>query len=337
MFSNRILRKALPSLESVAEKNWVISPAENPVTRPAYFLPNQLERVTGWEFSGEHPRRAMEGGVTAHGATRAYLVKNVWLNDGTIYSREARNWLAPRSRWFPGIRVDHEFARGAVMSTVGGIQYFGRWLMDDCSTYLMACDEGMPVTAALHIGAHTLGYEAWLGMKPARLRSVFFRELVFFDDVGQTRHKRHRQRILTEKLLSRVTKHTHPGVFIVRGRTGAARRLHNEWEIADYLRQKRGFRILDPSQADVPTIVATCAGARIVAGIEGSGLSHGARVLEPGSGILALQPPNRFVDVYKHRADLAGVHFGFVVGSLEGDGFRVDPVEVERTLDLFPA
>jgi hypothetical protein len=52
---------------------------------------------------------------------------------------------------------------------------------------------------------------------------------------------------------------------------------------------------------------------------------------------MTLQPPNRFVSVYKHLTDRDHQHFGFVVGMSEGAGFCIDPVEVERTLDLLPA
>lgn len=112
--------------------------------------------------------------------------------------------------------------------------------------------------------------------------------------------------------------------------------MHNEMELAEYLRDRRGFRILDPAKTDVPTIVATCAGARTVVGIEGSHLVHGVNVLQPGGSLLALQPPNRFLCFFKYQTDRDRQNFGFVVGTPEGDGFHIDPDEVERTLDLFP-
>jgi capsular polysaccharide biosynthesis protein len=112
--------------------------------------------------------------------------------------------------------------------------------------------------------------------------------------------------------------------------------LQNEAELAEYLRDRRGFRILDPMKTEVPAIVAACAGARTVVGVEGSQLIHGIVLLQPGCSILTLQPPDRFVSAYKHVADREHQQFGFVVGQARGKGFYIDPVEIERTLDLFP-
>ena len=69
-------------------------------------------------------------------------------------------------------------------------KWFGSWLMDDCITYPIACEEGIPVTTALPANLvstaktgilHAPGYEDWLGMTPVRLRNAFFRELVIFE------------------------------------------------------------------------------------------------------------------------------------------------------------
>ncbi|MNM93047.1 hypothetical protein D3C81_1054080 [compost metagenome] len=71
--------------------------------------------------------------------------------------------------------------------------------------------------------------------------------------------------------------------------------------------------------------------------MEGSQLVHGVNVLRSGGSLLALQPPNRFVSYYKYLTDRDHQHFGFVVGTPQGDGFTIDIDEVERTLDLFPS
>ncbi|MBI5891272.1 MAG: glycosyltransferase family 61 protein [Nitrosomonadales bacterium] len=331
------LSQASPrTLESLAVKTWEIAPSETSISPPAYFLPNQLERVTGWEFSDEHPRLAMAGERTLHKATRGFLLKDVWLIDGALYKGDAKSWLTPRQSRLPRVRVECEIDRGAVYCTPMGNKYFGQWLMDDCVTYPMASAEGIPVTTAQPVNMHTPMYEDLFGMKPLRVQNAFFRELVIFDDFGQNRHKQQRFRCMSDRLLSHVKPSPHPGVMILRGGTGELRLLHNEIELAEYLRDRRGFRILDPSRCDVQTIVSTCAGARTVIGVEGSGLMHGILLLQAGRSILTLQPPNRFVRVYKDLADRDNQHFGFVVGQPESGGFRIDPDEVERTLDLFP-
>lgn len=358
ILTKRLTRKPPRTLQSVAVKTWEIAPSETSIAPPAFSLPNQLDRVTDWAFEADHPRRAMGGGNVVHGATRGFLLKDVWLIDGALYKDDAHSWLAPRSSLWPRIRVEYEIDRGAMFCTVIGNKYFGMWLMDNCATYSIACAEGIPVTTAQAVGYHTLGYEDWLDMKPVRLHNAFFRELVVFEDVSDNRHKQLRFRAMSARLLSHVNVAPHPGVFILRSSAGELRLLQNEIELAEYLRDRRGFRILDPTKADVPTIVAACAGARTVVGVEGSQLMHGILALQPGCSVLTLQPPNRFVSMYKRLTDRDHQHFGFVVGHTEGmsyrsdtvkserttpwagvgavHGFRIDPEEVERTLDLFP-
>jgi hypothetical protein len=309
MFNTRLTRKPSLTLQSQAVKTWEISPGDTSIAPPAFFLPNQLERVTGWEeklfYPHEHPRRTMEGvGRVEHGPTKGYLLKDVWLIDGTLYKGNAKSWLSPGSGWLPKIRVENEIDR------------------------VSTARQGM---------LHTRGYENWLDMRPVYLRNAFFRELVIFDDLCQNRHKHRRFREMGEKLLSHVTVCSHPGVFILRGGTGELRLLRNEMELAERLRDRRGFRILNAATSDVSTIVATCAGARTVIGVEGSQLIHGVNVLPPGGSLLVLQPPNRFICFFKYLTDRDQQNFGFVVGTPEGNGFRIDPDEVERTLDLFPS
>ncbi|QHG64852.1 glycosyltransferase family 61 protein [Pseudomonas putida] len=341
----RLARKADIDIKRVAEKVWDIAPGETTVSPPAFYLPNQLERVTGWEakrfYPYVHPARTMEGGITIEqGPTRGYLLKDVWLIDGALYKDNASHWLSLKPSRFPGVTVDHEIDRGAIYCTQNGNTWFGTWLMEDCPTYALACEEGVPVTTApsarYPLFSQAPAYERWLSMQPLRTRGAFFHELVLFDDLSNNRSRYSRYRAMGDKLLSHVDPSPHPGVFILRGSDGDLRLMRNELEVASHLQKHRGFRVIDPMKTDVPGIVAACAGARTVIGVEGSQLVHGVNVLQPGGSILALQPPNRFVSYYKYLTDRDHQHFGFVVGMPQGDGFTIDIDEVERTLDLFP-
>lgn len=345
MARKRLGRKPDIDLKSVADKSWDIAPGESTVSPAAFYLPGQLERVTGWEgkrfYPYVHPAQTMEGGVCIEqGATRGYLIKDAWLVDGALYKGNASHWLSRKPSTFPRISVDHEIERGAVYCTQNGNSWFGTWLMEDCVTYALACDEGVPVTTApsarFPLFTQAPAYEDWLDMRPLRLHSAFFRELVLFDDHCNNRSRHARYRAMGQKLLAHVDAAPHPGVFILRGGDGDLRLLRNEITVAEHLAKTRGFRIIDPLRADVPSIVAACAGAQVVIGVEGSQLVHGVNVLQPGGCVLTLQPPNRFVSYYKYLTDRDHQHFGFVVGLPEGDGFRIDVAEVERTLDLMP-
>ncbi len=339
-FARRLARRPARDLRERAEAIWEISAPETSVEQPAIFLPDQLERVTGWAFASEHPRAAMMGGrEIIHRPTSAYLLRDAMLIDGVLYKDDACWHLQPQTRRLPQMRVEQEIARGAVYCTSQGNKYFGNWLMDDCATYPLAVAEGTPVTTGQPVTVHTPAYEHWLGMNPERVTAARIRELVIFEDIGQNTSKHRRCRAMGEALRGHLdTVAPHPGVFVLRGRTGMQRLLRNEVELAERLRDRRGFRILDPVKADVPTIVATCAGARAVVGVEGSGLMHGILHLPAGGSVVALQPANRFVRVYKDLTDRDGQHFAFVVAAMEPNGdFTIDGDELERTLDLLPA
>ncbi|KIY41047.1 hypothetical protein TZ03_09110 [Pseudomonas sp. 10-1B] len=342
----RLGRKQSENLKSLAVKTWDIAAAEVTPAPPAFFLPNQLERVTGWEatrfFPFEHPRRTMEGlGSVEQRPTKGYLIKDVMLIDGALYKDTASFWLSDRPSRLPRIVVEQEIERGAAYCSRYGNRWFGTWLAEDCVTYALACNEGVPVTTApsgrFPLFSQAPAYEDWLGMHPLRLRSAYFRELVLFDDASHNTNQSARYRAMGQKLLARVNYQSHPGVFILRGYAGDLRLLHNELEIAEHLQKHRGFRILDPLKSDLSTIVETCAGARVVLGVEGSQLIHGVNVLAPGASVVTLQPPNRFVCFYKYLTDRDQQHFAFVVGIPNGNNFRIDLNELERTLDLLPS
>lgn len=333
-----IARRPLP-LADVADRTWTISPATRAWRPKAFFLPNQLERITGTMFSERDPATEVAGGLVDQAATRALLFENAWLVDGVLYKGRGCEYLSSRARRIPRLRVEHELGRGAVYSTYAGIKYFGNWLLHDCVTYPLAVAEGDPLTIRrTTVGRHESTYEEWLGMRPSRMDAVFLHELVLFDDSGYTDDKRARFAALREKLLSRVNVQPHPGVFVLRGRTGQdkPRILENELAIAEMLARRRGLRVVDPARDDVPTMLGACAGARVVVGVEGSGLAHGIVGLAPGGSVLTLQPPDRFVTVFKDTVEREHQHFAFVVGQPRGATFYVDPVEVERTLDLLP-
>ena len=335
-----LARRPAASLEGVASKSWVIAPAHARPTPPALFLPDQWERISAFsEFSSrEGDLRKVRGDQeTVHGATRAFRIRDAVLLDGVLYKGGACLHLHPRTARIPRLRIEQEIERGALYCTFGGNRYFGQWLMDDCVTYCLAKAEGVAVTTAQPVTSHMPQYEDWLEMKPVRTEGALCRELIVFDDFGQNQSKHARFRSLGDQLRRRVASRPHPGVFILRGATGTPRVLRNEWEIAELLRDRRGLTIVDPANQDVPAIVKACAGAKMVVGVEGSGLIHGILVLETGGGVLVLQPPTRFSAIYKDLTDRDQQQFGFVVGLVRGDDFWIDPVEVERTLDLFAA
>lgn len=340
------LRLPEVSIESIASKTWNISSGNALVSLPAHYLPDQLKRVTGtaysyyWSPKGgyESLETQMAGGIERfQSPTRAFLVKDAYLVDGAIHKSGFCYRMFPRKKRLPQITIEQEFARAAVHGTLDGNLFFGLWLTDDCTLYPLAANEGKAITTNQPTSNHTLQYEAFLGMKPTRVDSAHFKEIILFEDRLQNLHKRERFSAIRRQLLSHMKYDSHPGVFIIRGGSGKRRLMQNENEIAVHLQDKRGFRIVDVNTMDVKSILAACAGAKVIAGIEGSHLMHGIMVLAPGGAVLTLQPPDRFCPVIKRTTDRDGQHFAFVVGEPGQNGFKVDIEEVERTLDMLIA
>ena len=346
------LFRAAPFLESIAARSWEIAPGTTSISRGALFLPGQFERVTGTAYTGD-PRREMAGGiVTAQPPTRGFEVRDAILLDGSLYKLgkrldlHSRKHLPKIKRYIPRMRVEYEIECGAIYNTYDGNEFFGLWLTDDCPTYLIAQEYGVAV-ATNHYGVvvatnrnvatHIPQYEELLGMTTVRVNCAYLRKTILFDDDwGNNASKLQRFNLMREKLLGKVKLMPHPGVFIMRRDSGKARIMYNEVELAERLRERRGFRIIDVTRDSVSTIISTCAGAAVVIGVEGSNLAHGLMAMHAGGALVALQPPDRFCGVLKRTTDMAGINYGFVVGQAESGGFRVDPIEVERTLDLLP-
>jgi len=53
---------------------------------------------------------------------KGYLLKDVWLIDGTLYKGNAKSWLSPGSGWLPKIRVENEDQSRGVVLHRGGNQ-----------------------------------------------------------------------------------------------------------------------------------------------------------------------------------------------------------------------
>jgi hypothetical protein len=331
---NAFHRQARP-LQAVAARSWQVAPSEVSRAQKSFFLPNQLERVTGVGFAPENYIEIVNGACEiVHAETRAYLIQNACLVDGVIYRKDACLHLLPRSRFLPEFVINRHIPRGALYCTYGGNQYFGQWLIEDCLTYLLADAEATPITTHQSFSRHIAEYESLFEMHPERVQSGYFDELIVFDDFGQNRHRSARFRTLRDKLLRKVEGATHPGVYIVRGLAGERRSLCNEQELAQHLNKNYGLRVIDPLTMDVPSIVQACAGAQVVAGVEGSHLVHGMMVLTPGSSLLVIQPPNRFGTVLRDVAEREELKFGFVVGQPQGSDFVVSLQEVDSTIDL---
>ncbi|WP_336969870.1 glycosyltransferase family 61 protein [Sphingobium aromaticiconvertens] len=317
-----------------AVSQWDVAPAGIVTIRPAKVLSGQIDRIRGAEFGSiEDVVRDFIGGFDSpQPPTRAFRLTQILLMDGALYAGNAVRHLKPRSGRFPMGFAPRETACTSMYESWVGNRWFGNWLLDDCLTYRLAEQAGRPVATTLATG-HQPAYERQLGIEPTRKTSAFFEELILFDDRSHNEGKRDRATNLRRRLIGSEPAR-HPGVYLLRGSSGARRVLRNERTIAEHLATRRGFQVLDPTIADLETIVRACAGADVIAGVEGSHLVHGLMMMPPSARALVIQPPGRAVSVLKLMTDRQGQDYSFVVGVGNNEVFDASVGEIERTLDL---
>lgn len=322
-------------LETVAAECITIAPSIRTYIPPARFLPGQLDRLRGVAFApqGEVVDSLRGDFECDQPATLALCFRHVDLFDGVLYCGGATRHLRIREHRAPAYRRPTELVQGALYESWGGNRWFGCWLADDCLTYTLAERFGTPVTTSQATG-HATDYAARLGLAPRHVRDVHFDELILFSDLAQNPHKARRAITAREKLVADRQHHRHPGVFLLRGKGGEQRKLLNERAIAERLARDRGLRVVDPSASTLDEIIDACAGADVVAGLEGSQLVHGLITMPDDAVMLAIQPPDRVVSFLKMSTDRQGQAYAFVIGEGDSDGFTANVDEIERTLDL---
>ncbi len=333
-----LLRRPIPDILSKDADKWEVAPGGPSHVPPAIFLPDQIERIRGTEFS---PRdaviRSFRGEFDVEQEpTFGYRLKNVDLVDGVLYADGRQRHLRARTSKSLTYAVPTDVLRGVMYESWIGNRWFGTWLRQDCLTHLLSETEGQTVTTAPPPKGHVPRYEELLGMRPLRRQHVHFEELVLFEDLPNNDGKAERARDLRKRILAGREVAPLPGVFILRGSTGDERVLENEREIADQLAETYGFHVLDPTAATVDEIADLCGEAKVIAGIEGSHLAHGLATMPPDATLFVIQPPERVVATLKMVTDRQGQSFAFVVAEGTDTRFRVDWEEVQRTLDLLP-
>lgn len=330
---------AVDAFEQSAVERWTVAPAMQRRVPAARFLAGQLDKILDTEFSSvEALVHVFRGGFEAiEEATEGLRFEHVDLVDGVLYATGGSHHLRTRQRRLPAYRRPERSLSGTMYETWNGNRWFGSWLLEDCLTHELAMQHGSPVTTAPPpTRGHAPGYERLLGIAPVRVADAHFDELVLFRDGSQNESKRDRAIRFRERMLAGRTPVEHAGVFLVRGGGGDRRILVNEQAVAERLAAKRGFRIVDPLALSVGEIVDACAGARVVAGVEGSHLVHGLMTMPLHATLLVIQPPYRVVSTLKATTDRQGQGYAFVVGDGGREEFSVDIDDVERTLDLLP-
>ena len=111
------------------------------------------------------------------------------------------------------------------------------------------------------------------------------------------------------------------------------RAIENEDEVVDAL-VKHGFQVIDITIDSLDFIIETLLNAKIVVSLEGSHLAHWIYTAPENSGLLVMQPADRFIALQRAYAECLGIKYAFVVGDISDAGYNFSPSDILHTVDL---
>ncbi len=335
----RGLGKYILDLDAGCDEVQVICAAEEQRTRPAIIPDGHLDRVLGVEeTSVELERLRITRDWVQHGETKAFHFKNGKLAGGFFYApgRRYRQVLVrAESSGGRGVEMSHAVVASSPLSGL----YFGHWLRECLPQVLLAKSLGPAIELFDCRDRYT--HSDYADLADLRCPSVArgcFGRLTILEDHHQNSHRVARYREVGRRIREKAgTPNQAPphGVFLLRGGSGAERRLTNEQQVADHLAGK-GFRVIDHASMTPQQLVRAMSGTKVVVAVEGSHIAHAIYTLADPGALMVLQPPARFNNVYKDVCDAMNWSYGTYVCVPDGKGhsFRLDDFDLmDRIID----
>ena len=322
------------ALQSTAREVEVLCPEELGAFSPSIYLAGQLDKVTGAARGTDLAVQLspLTNRDIVHAPTIAYHIDNAVLLNGSVYSGSMRHFLYPSSSK-PEAAASIHMKKAALASTMLGVEYFGHWLKDDCTQYLLAEEHSAFSVPPLYTPTHQSLYESYFSQRWTPVAQARIDHLIVYQDFSQNSLKRRRYQVLTSRLRAHLAPKSPALVYLKRGTTGVARLVANEVEIVEAL-VKTGFVVVDITADSLETIITSLMDAKIVVTMEGSHFWHCWFSPENRSGVITLQPPDRFTSIAKGWLDAVSARFGLVVGDKREGASWFSISDILKTVDL---
>lgn len=298
--------------------------------RPAHFVPDHLDRVTGFGFGSTMERElgVLRGRRLPNVPIARYRVGPALVAGGQVFAGGRRFHLSSRRLAAADVAAAEDIPGPVTLvSTAQGLKYFGHWLRDDCAAYEALRDEDARLLSLPRPGWPDARLYETAFEQDWQERAVFRTpDLTLARDIGFSPDKRSRIEALRDRLRrNRSAAHPAEVVYLERGPGGARREISNRDALVARL-EREGARVVAAEGGDV---VRSLLDARLVITVEGSQAAHAVYTLAPGGALLVLQPPQRFYNPHADWCQLLGMRYGIVVGEADGpETFRIRPDEV---------
>src|SRR4029079_13778024 len=100
--------------------------------------------------------------TVTYAPTIAYHIRDAVLFDGSIYVGRFKNPIADKSLFRLASHKHNSINSCALASTYLRTKFFGHWLLDDCTKYLLAKDTSKPLCLRMPPYGHLQQYASYL-------------------------------------------------------------------------------------------------------------------------------------------------------------------------------
>ena len=311
-----------------------ISPADESVQPPVFIDPEDLDRITAIEpqSSRDKEKARLSGGLRRHFPTRRHRVRNALATPHGIMTL-TRKWQGfGRLPWRELLALDVPHLQTGLYGVYPlARRYFGHFISDALPAgELLRPGETL---LAPHDPAwqHAAEYIHLSGHAPLVPAYGYFDTVWICDDRGLNQGHVARVRAMHDRLQAQLKPSSHQGVFMRRGRSGSARILLNEDEVAEAL-QGRGFGVVS-STDPLQVILAAMAGVQTVVSMEGSQWVHGHFGAAKGALLVTINPADRFNNPAAEIVPVLSQRMATIVAPREGEGYRVDVARLLALID----
>lgn len=311
-------------------------PAETVPCRPAIFDPDHLSRVVacGFGMDLDEAVRSLTAETYLEAPLQYRDLGRVVVIGGVAMAPEAMYWLKPhRPRLSALLSNPPERKRAIIPHSGPGLHFFGHWLGDDCAAYEAVRDDPDLVTLRRPHWQDAATYETMFDQGWADHPVLRCEQLIMATDMGFSRHKADRYRVLRRRLRTRLTDPAGAGriVYIRRGPSASQRNIVNAAELETRL-EAAGVDIVTP-EAGNSDFLSRIVDASVIISVEGSQACHAIYALREAGALLVIEPPDRFYPAAHEWMRIIDMPCGLVIGEQAQEGFRVSPDEVLAMTD----